>query len=409
MDINKNRLWQRLETLGRIGRHADGSITRLSCTDEDAAARDWIIGEMTATGLDTRVDAVGNIIGVLHGQEAAAPVVLSGSHYDTVRHGGRFDGTLGLLSALEAAQTMVEQGKKIKHTLCIIGYKDEEGNRFGFGMAGSRCIAGIMDPEGFKAADQDGITMGAAMEAAGYHPQDYTSCDLNPIKSSVELHIEQARVLDGGQLSLGVVEGIAHLLLYEVKITGYSGHAGANPMKGRQDPVVAMSEWISAVTREASKEKYCVATVGIIHTWPGSFNVICESVTFTLDIRSMFMEEIDACMARMEEISRDIEQRHGVRIEITMTQELSGCTCDGAMKDRLDAIMERNHIPHCRLMSGAGHDSQNLARVCPCAMIFVRSVDGYSHRKEEYSTPEDCANGAQVLYEMLLSEAVEVE
>lgn len=408
MEIHANRLWNRLSELGRIGSYPDGSITRLSCTKEDAAARDWLIGEMSSAGLEVYVDAVGNVIGKLCGEDDSAPAVITGSHYDTVRHGGRFDGTLGLLSALEAVQTIIEQKKKLINTIYVIGYKDEEGNRFGFGMTGSRCIAGIMDPEGFQAKDSDGITMKEAMEQAGYSPANYSSCKISPIKCSVELHIEQATVLDREGLSLGVVEGIAHLLLYRVKITGHSGHAGANPMKGRHDPVVAMSEWITAITAEASKEKYCVATIGSIETAPGSFNVICESVTFTLDIRSMSVEEIQACLKRMDMIQDKIAKKHGVIIERTLVQELKGCPCDNTMKDRLDAIMVRNNIPHKRLMSGAGHDSQNYNGICPCAMIFVRSIDGYSHRKEEYSTPKDCANGAQVLYEMLLQEAGEI-
>ncbi len=408
MDIHADRLWNRLMALGQIGSYPDGSITRLSCTKEDGLARDWLIGEMTAAGLEVYVDAVGNVIGRLSGEDANAPAVLTGSHYDTVRHGGRFDGTLGLLSSLEAVQTIIEQKKKVRHTIYVIGYKDEEGNRFGFGMTGSRCIAGIMDPEGLEAKDSDGITMKEAMAQAGYTPADYQTCKISPVKCSIELHIEQATVLDREGLSLGIVEGIAHLLLYQIKITGHSGHAGANPMKGRRDPVVAMSEWICAVTKEASKEKYCVATIGTIQASPGSFNVICESVTFSLDIRSMSVDEIHACLKRMDDIQEEIEKRHGVMIERTLVQELKGCPCDEPMKNRLEDIMARNSIPHKRLMSGAGHDSQNYNGICPCAMIFVRSIDGYSHRKEEYSTPEDCANGAQVLYEMLLAEAGEI-
>lgn len=400
MEINKTRLWEQLHELGKIGRDEQGGITRWAFTDPELEAKDWLLKEMEKAGLFTYEDTVGNIIGIYNPLPSKEAPVLCGSHYDTVIHGGMFDGCLGLLGALEAARTLSENNVKIRRPLYVIGYKDEEGNRFSQGMIGSRVITGKAVEEDFLAMDADGVSIGEAMKNSGYHPERYRESRIDPIHASVELHIEQGKVLEEKNCSVGIVEGIPYLRFYKVTFSGCSGHAGATPMDNRQDPVVAMAEWIGRITKLAASYPYTVATVGKIETFPGSVNVICDHATLTLDIRSMEEANMEACLEEMERFEEKLREA-GVTVEKELRHILSGVECDGKAKDQLEHIMQERKLPYMRLMSGAGHDSQNFRGVCPCSMIFVRSKDGYSHRKEEFTSKEDCVNGANVLLDMI--------
>ena len=400
MEINAGRLWNRLQELGKIGVDPHGGITRWTFTEEDMQARDWLADQMKQAGLSVREDPVGNVIGTYNPADSLEAPVLSGSHFDTVRCGGIFDGCLGLLAALEAAQTLKENNVMLKRPLMVIGYRDEEGNRFSSGMVGSKVVTGKADDADFLAQDATGITIGEAMKQRGYHPEDYKQGRIDPIHASVELHIEQGKVLEQADCPVGIVEGIPYLRFYEVTLSGCSGHAGATPMNDRQDPVVAMTKWIQKITALASQRPYTVATVGNIQTFPGSANVICDHVTFSLDIRSLKEHHIDDCLAAMKPLEAELESA-GIGVSCQLRHILYGLACDERLKRDLEHIMSQRRIPYQRLMSGAGHDSQNFKDVCPCAMIFVRSQHGYSHRKEEYSTPQDCAAGAQALLDLL--------
>ena len=400
MEINKTRLWEQLHELGKIGRDEQGGITRWAFTDPELEAKDWLLKEMEKAGLFTYEDTVGNIIGIYNPLPSKEAPVLCGSHYDTVIHGGMFDGCLGLLGALEAARTLSENNVKIRRPLYVIGYKDEEGNRFSQGMIGSRVITGKAVEEDFLAMDAEGVSIGEAMKNSGYHPERYRESRIDPIHASVELHIEQGKVLEEKNCSVGIVEGIPYLRFYKVTFSGCSGHAGATPMDNRQDPVVAMAEWIGRITKLAASYPYTVATVGKIETFPGSVNVICDHATLTLDIRSMEEANMEACLEEMERFEEKLREA-GVTVEKELRHILSGVECDGKAKDQLEHIMQERKLPYMRLMSGAGHDSQNFRGVCPCSMIFVRSKDGYSHRKEEFTSKEDCVNGANVLLDMI--------
>lgn len=400
MEINAQRLWNRLHQLGQIGVDPQGGVTRWTFTDADTQAKNWLISEMKAAGLDVHEDPVGNVIGVYNPGGSPLAPVLCGSHFDTVRNAGIFDGCLGLLAGVEAAQTFKENQIDLKRPLWIIGYRDEEGNRFNSGMIGSKTVTGKALPEDFLVQDAAGITLKEAMERCGYHPEAYRQGQIDPIYASVELHIEQGKVLEQNQCPVGIVEGIPYLRFYEVTLSGCSGHAGATPMNDRQDPVLAMTEWIRQITESARQKPYTVATVGCIQTFPGSTNVICDHVTFTLDIRSLDVAQIEACLREIEILEARLKSE-GIQVRRELRHILYGMDCDERLKHQLETIVEKRNLPVFRLMSGAGHDSQNFKDVCPCAMIFVRSVNGYSHRKEEYTPIEDCAAGANVLMDML--------
>lgn len=400
MEINAERLWDSLQQLGQIGQDPFGGITRWAYTDVDMQAKDWLVHQMQKAGLAVHEDPVGNVIGVYNPEGSTLAPIVSGSHFDTVRNGGIFDGCLGILAALEVALTLKENQKKLKRPFYVIGYRDEEGNRFNAGMIGSKVVTNKAVKEDFEAKDEAGITLYEAMVQCGYHPEIFQEGKIDPIYASVELHIEQGKVLEQNHCSVGIVEGIPYLRFYEVVISGCSGHAGATLMSDRQDPVVAMCQWIETMTHLAAEKPFTVATVGSIKTFPGSTNVICDHVVFSLDIRSLEEASIDRCLQEIEALERQFAQQ-GIHVQKTLRHILYGVSCDEKLKNQLEQIMQQNKLPYQRLMSGAGHDSQNFKEVCPCAMIFVRSKQGYSHRKEEFSSKEDCAAGANTLLELV--------
>lgn len=400
MKINEERLWQNLHILGKIGANEEGAVTRLSYTKEDMQAKNWIFNKMKKAGLNTYEDNVGNVIGIYNPQKSKEAPVICGSHYDSVIEGGIFDGCLGVLGALEVAETFRENCVELKRPLYIIAYKDEEGNRFNRGMIGSKTIAGKACDDDFQVKDRQSISLYKAMKEWGYQPINYKQSQISPIYACIELHIEQGKVLENNDSSVGIVEGIPYIRCYEITISGESGHAGAIPMLDRRDPVVAMAKWIESITKIVAQFDNTVATIGDIQTFPGSSNVICDNVKFTLDIRSLFNKNIDLCLKQIQLLEKKLYIK-GISVHYKLKQNIEGIQCDEKIKNQLEDIMCNNQINHIYLMSGAGHDIQSFKGVCPVGMIFVRSIGGYSHRKEEYSTKDDCANGANVLLNIL--------
>ena len=414
-NINSDRLWKHLRQLAGIGKNQDGSITRFPFTPQDRQAELLILSFMEEAGLDAGRDAAGNLIGrwIPEGLPAistteASPDALSspvivGSHYDTVLEGGAFDGCLGLLGAIEAVQTLRENGFTPSCPIYVIGFKDEEGNRFGYGMVGSRSICGRIEPEGLSSCDRDGISLKDAMTAYGLDPSRLADCRIFPVRAMLELHIEQGSVLENTGCTIGIVEGIAGLERHTIRIEGNSAHAGATPMEGRQDPVTAMSRWILEVTQLAKEREHCVATVGSIQVAPGACNIICSSAEFSLDLRSLRDQDRKEIMEEMAAFEEQLIRQERVRITRWMDQEIPSAPCDDRLKNCMEEICQRNGFSFRRLMSGAGHDSMNFSGICPIGMTFVPSVGGFSHRKEEFTSREDCAAGVQVLMEMILA------
>jgi allantoate deiminase len=239
--INKDRLWSRIQQLSNIGRTNDGGVTRLSFTEEEQKAKSLVTSFMIEAGLQVRVDEVGNLIGRKEGLQPDAPVVLTGSHIDSVFNGGNFDGPLGVLSAIEALQIMNEQGIKAEHPIEVVAFTDEEGARFSFGMTGSRGIAGTLTQEDLLNKDKQGISIAEAMSSTGLNPEEIGRAARKPeeVKAYIELHIEQGKVLEGQNLSIGVVTGIAGPLWLKFIIEGEAGHAGATPMSIRNDALTS--------------------------------------------------------------------------------------------------------------------------------------------------------------------------
>lgn len=398
MKINKERLWRSIHELGRIGKNDDGSITRLAYTKEDQEACKFIEKKMRDAGLDVEYDYCGNIIGTLKSRNESEETIVCGSHFDSVKNGGIFDGCLGVLGAIEALQTMGEHNIRLKHNIKVIGFRDEEGNRFGHGMVGSRSISGLMEAEGFKSIDENGVSLGEAIDAAGYNHEFFENCVIDNIRSYFELHIEQGAVLESNDKSVGIVEGIAGLHRYTVIIEGKADHAGATPMNLRHDPVVAMSKWISEVTRMVKTYKNTVVTVGELEVQPGAFNIICSSVKFSLDLRALEVEIINAILEDIEKLNKIISKDEKVSIKLEKNHIFLPASCDLEIRKNLTSFANDLNIKSMPIMSGAGHDAMQFKDRCKIAMVFVRSMnDGASHSKYEYSTIEDCANGVQLL------------
>lgn len=401
MRINQERLWKRINELGKIGQNSDGSVTRWPYTLEDEQAKELLIGWMKEAHLEVKTDAVGNVIGTLKGQESSLAPLVCGSHYDSVKNGGIFDGCLGVIAGIEVAQCLYENGMKPLRTLHIIGFEDEEGNRFGYGMIGSKSICGLTDENGLESCDQNGISLRMAGQLAGYDLNKYQECVIHPIHSFIELHIEQGRVLEKHDMPIGIVSAIAGLKRFDIEIYGESGHAGATPMYDRIDPIVSMSQWILKVTELSQSYQNTVATIGKVMPYPGAYNIICQKVYFSLDLRSASDKTLHEIVQKIEHYNKTLEQTAGIHIHMKEVIQLPAVQCDMTYQQELMSQCKENNISAMSLMSGAGHDCMNFKEVCPTALIFVRSQNGYSHRKEEYSHLEDCAKGCEILYQWI--------
>ncbi|MBY0085483.1 Zn-dependent hydrolase [Brevibacillus brevis] len=403
--INSDRLWDRLGQLGNVGKQKAGGITRLSFTPEERAAKDLVTGFMKEAGLTVREDEVGNLIGRKEGKNPAAPVVLVGSHIDSVPNGGDYDGPLGVLAGVEVLQTMQEQGIETEHPIEVIAFTDEEGTRFGYGMIGSRGIAGLIKRDELEQADKNGVTIAEAMRQTGLDPDRTSLAARTPgsVKAYVELHIEQGKVLESRGLSVGIVTGVAGPLWLNFVLEGEAGHAGATPMNLRRDPMAAAAQVMLVIEEEAGRTGTSVGTVGRLQAFPGGVNVIPGRVEFSLDLRDVDEAIRDEVEQRIYERAKVICAERNVTLRVELLQRIAPAVCSDDIQHAVAEACKAEGLEAFRLPSGAGHDCMQLVELCPVGMIFARSKDGISHNPAEFTTKEDCANGAQVLYRTVLS------
>jgi allantoate deiminase len=403
-EIDADRLWSRLLALAEIGKSEDGGVTRLSFTEEERAAKDLVASYMREADLEVCEDAAGNLIGRREGRVRDAPVVLAGSHVDSVRNGGNFDGPLGVLGAVEALQTMNERGVETERPVEAVVFTDEEGARFSFGMIGSRALAGRLGPGDLAHEDADGLSIAEAMRATGLGPARIGDAARakGSVHAYVELHIEQGAILESKDLRVGIVTGIAGPVWLRVTLTGEAAHAGTTPMNLRRDALAAGAQIIEIIEQEAARTGTSVATVGQLELEPGGINIIPGRVAFSLDLRDIDEDVRDGVEARIMREAALVCEKRGVELETETLQRLPPAPCSVLVRDAIkEACTELGFEPF-ELASGAGHDGMHLTEVCPIGMIFVRSKDGLSHNPAEYSSKEDCAAGANVLYRTLL-------
>ena len=402
--INAPRLNQTLEDLGRLGESPNG-MDRVAYSPADIAGREFTIELMRQAGLETHIDTAGNIIGRRPGSDGDLPAIALGSHTDTVPKGGKYDGALGVMAAIEAVRTLAEQGHRTRHPVEVIDFTNEEGTRFHRWLVGSRSMAGLLEQEDLDALDDDGLGLGPCLADIGG--------DLSRIGEAVrgagelaayfELHIEQGPNLYQSGTPIGVVTGITGRAVFEIEIEGKANHAGTTPMSNRRDALVSASKLVLAIQKMSAEQEICrVSTVGSIKAVPNAVNVIPGSASIGREFRDTDMEALAAAEQELRRITGQAAADDGVDMEVNRHRFTTSVPITPEMQALVAGAAENCGLTWEPLPSGAGHDAQAMASIAPVAMIFVPSVDGISHSPEEYSTPEDCANGAQVLLELLL-------
>ena len=398
--VDGGRLWNRLSELAKIGKHEEGGVARLSFTTEERAAKDLVASYMQEAGLAVREDAAGNLFGRREGTEPEAPAILIGSHVDSVLNGGDFDGPLGVLGGIEVLQTMDEEGVASERPVEVVAFTDEEGARFSLGMIGSRALTGTLSQEDLLHEDRDGVSIAGAMRNAGLEPARVGEAarPADTLAAYLELHIEQGKVLEGEDLPVGVVTGIAGPVWLRLSFAGEAGHAGTTPMGTRRDALAAAAEVVGVIEEEASATGSTVGTVGQIGAGPGGINIIPGRAGISLDLRDIDEAVRDRVEGRTRERAGEVCNRRGIDLSFEDLQRLPPAPCSEEIRAAITAACEGEGIRSYPLPSGAGHDGMHVAELCPMGMIFVRSRDGISHNPKEWSSQEDCEAGCKVLY-----------
>ena len=402
--VNVERVIARLEQLAQCSRTKHG-VTRLSFTEESEKANRLVSIWMQEAGMSVRRDAMNNVIGRYEGNVPQAPVLLVGSHLDSVVEAGKYDGILGVIAGIEVIQTLYENGIRTKHPIEVIGFCDEEGTRFHTTFLGSRAIAGTLQEKDLEAKDKDGVSLAEAMHALGLDPSKYwmAARDSKSVLGYLELHIEQGPVLEESKQACGVVSGIAGQSRYEFRVKGQAGHAGTVPISMRKDALVGAAEMIQAIERIAIQYgTLVVATVGKLSVLPGSCNVIPGVVEGTLDVRSIDDEKRIAALHEMLEECHRIAQRRCLDCEFQPVMESPAVACSDRFIRVIESVLEDHHMKPIRLVSGAGHDAMAIADLTDIGMIFVRCREGLSHHPDEYVSPEDIQEGVSILLDTIL-------
>jgi hydantoinase/carbamoylase family amidase len=395
-------LMRRLDELARFSSERD-ALTRLYLSPEHKAAALQVLAWMSEAGMTAAIDPVGNVVGRYEGHTPDLPALLLGSHIDTVRNAGKYDGNLGVLASIAAVAELHRASEHLPFAIEVIAFGDEEGVRFPVTLTGSRAVAGTLDPAALDAEDADGISVREALQQFGCHPFHIPDVPRRSqdVLGYVEVHIEQGPVLEAEDLPVGVVTAINGASRFKVELTGMAGHAGTVPMSLRKDALAAAAEMILAVERCGAETSELVATVGRIEALPGAANVIPGAARFTIDVRAPADAERIAAIHRIEREFQAIAARRGVGIDTTCTYEEAAAACAPWLIEQLEAAVSRAGIRPLRLPSGAGHDGLAMSALCPIGMLFVRCSGGISHNPAESITAEDADVAVRVLLDFL--------
>jgi len=402
LQINSQRLWDTLMETAQFGATAKGGICRLTLTDLDRKVRDWFKARCEAFGCTVSVDEVGNMFARRPGRNNALAPIAMGSHLDTQPTGGKFDGVLGVLGALEALRTLHETGYETNAPIEIVNWTNEEGSRFAPAMLASGVFAGVFTPDyAYSRTDRDGKTFGDELSRIGYRGPEKAGS--RTFSAMFELHIEQGPILEDEQKMIGIVQGVQGMRWYEVTVTGQEAHTGATPMRLRKNALVGaarMIERIEAIALEHAPE--AVGAVGLLENKPNSRNVVPGEVFFTIDFRHPDDKVLDVMEQKLRASLADVlpamklayeEKRIWDSPAVKFAPELIACVRAGTEKA---GFQSRDMI------SGAGHDAAYIARVAPTTMIFVPCAGGISHNEAESTSFDECAAGAQVLLNAVL-------
>ena len=402
--LSADRILDRCESLAQ---HSElpGGLTRVFLSPQARAASDKVLAWMREAGMQANLDAIGNAVGRYEGNRPGLPCLMLGSHLDTVRDAGKYDGMLGVVAAIECVSLLNSQNKRLPFAIEVLGFGDEEGVRFGTTLLGSRAVAGIFDQKALAATDATGKTMSQALVDFGLDPQAIPKIarKKGEVLAYAELHIEQGPVLEAEGLAVGVVTAINGFSRLRVTLRGAAGHAGTVPMNLRRDALAGAAECALAVERVARSHPELVGTVGRFEAKPGAINVIPGEVMFTVDVRApqdpLREEAVAAIRARVEEVSRS----RNLRCEIEDLQHFGVTACAPRLIAQMERAVASQGFAVRRLPSGAGHDGMALGAIADICMLFVRCKGGISHNPLESITKEDARAGANVLFAFINS------
>lgn len=393
--VNGSRLKATLEKFAEFGRTDNQGVTRLALSKEDIQARDYFCECCQELGMTIKVDDMGTIYATLPGVENKPPIVM-GSHLDSVKKGGRFDGVLGVVAGLEVVRTIVESGIKPKVPLTIVNFTNEEGARFEPSMMASGVLSGkFVKEKMLQSSDVEGLTFKEALQASGYEGK--VENRLKEASAFIELHIEQGPVLEREALSIGVVECVVGMVCYEVEVNGESNHAGTTPMPMRNDALTKATElMLNATDKLKLLDEDLVYTIGRLNVSPNIHTVIPNNVIFSLEARHKNPEVIK----QVEQIIQELEQlsdANGCSVAVKKLWGRDTVHFDQSICEQLEQSAKSLGYSYKRMVSGAGHDAQFIQSLIPSAMIFVPSVKGKSHCEEELTSWEECEKGVNVL------------
>lgn len=396
--LDPSRILQRCDALAR---HSElpGGLTRVFLSPQARAAADLVLGWMREAGMQARLDAIGNALGRYEGERPAAPCLMVGSHLDTVRDAGKYDGMLGVVTAIECVHLLNARKERLPFAIEVVGFGDEEGVRFGTTLLGSRALAGTLDPRVLESTDAQGVSIAQALRDFGLDPQEIPSVrrKRGEVLAYAELHIEQGPVLEAEGLPVGVVSAINGFSRLRATLRGEAGHAGTVPMRLRRDALAAAAECVLAVERIARARPELVATVGRIEARPGAINVIPGEVQFTVDVRAPEDAAREQAVAAVRTEIALIAEARSIGFEIETLQELGSSACAPWLMAQLERAVAGEGLRCLRLPSGAGHDGMALKAIADIAMLFVRCKRGISHHPAEAISAEDAGTGARVL------------
>ncbi|HEX7272054.1 MAG TPA: allantoate amidohydrolase [Casimicrobiaceae bacterium] len=391
------RIMERCEALARCSEQPHG-LTRVYLSPEQRAANALVLGWMQEAGMSTRLDAAGNAVGRYEGDRPGLPCLMLGSHLDTVRDAGRYDGMLGVVSGIECVAALSSRNRRLPFALEVIGFADEEGVRFNATLLGSRAVAGSFDRANLDRADREGITMREAMRSFGLDPDaiGHAARRRQDLLAYAELHIEQGPVLEEEGLPVGVVTAINGGNRFSVELTGMAGHAGTVPMGLRRDALAAAAECVMAVELIAGSERELVGTVGKIEALPGAINVIPGRVRFSVDVRAPTDAQRERAAKAIRGAFADIARRRKVTLDMQLLWEAKTAPCAPWLQDQIGAAIAAEDIEPRRLPSGAGHDGMAMIAIADIGMLFVRCKGGISHNPAEAISEADAGAAARV-------------
>ena len=401
--INGERLLQRIAELAEVGKiEGTKGCSRLAFSDADREGRDLVVTWMRDLGLTVTIDAVGNVIASTHA-DGAAGAVMAGSHIDTVGTGGRYDGNLGVLAGLEVIEATISTDVELKRPLAVAFFSNEEGSRYPPDMMGSLAYAGGMSVEAvLEVEGADGTVVGEELERIGY--RGAAPCPGVAPHAFVELHIEQGPVLDNEDIQIGVVEGVQGISWTELTLIGQSNHAGTTPMSLRRDPMRVAAEVVVAARSIATEMGGTqVATVGSLHLHPNLVNVVPATATMTVDLRNTDENSLQLAEEELHSRVEALAKDEGITVEARSIARFEPVEFDSRIVDQIEQLAQQTGLSTKRMPSGAGHDAQMMARICPTGMIFVPSLDGVSHNPAEHTDEADLIAGAQLLSDTMLA------